>query len=186
VRVRGEDVEADRSARLWQRETLEDRVKGMSPLALCGIALAGANRGADARGRVPGILTAEELAGMDLRKCELAVLSACDTNVGILRAGLGIASLQSALHAAGARTAITSLWKIPDERTRELMVDFYRRLWIERKPAAVALWESKGALRAKGAPPREWAAWVLTGDPGDEAARGDSRPAGASRSRPAR
>ena len=54
---------------------------------------------------MPGILTAEELATFDLRNCELAVLSACETNVGIRRAGQGIQSLQTALHAAGARTS---------------------------------------------------------------------------------
>ena len=58
---------------------------------------------------------------LDLSNCELAVLSACETNVGIRRAGQGIQSLQGALHAAGARTAITSLWKVDDRPTRELM-----------------------------------------------------------------
>ena len=38
---------------------------------------------------------------MDLGSCELAVLSACETNVGYRRAGEGIHSLQAALHAAG-------------------------------------------------------------------------------------
>jgi CHAT domain-containing protein len=53
----------------------------------------------------------------------------------------------------------------------------YRRLWTEKKPVARALWEAKKALRAKGAPVRDWAAWVLTGDPGDEVSRADSSPA---------
>ena len=53
----------------------------------------------------------------------------------------------------------------PDEATRELMVDFYRRLWVERKPKAQALWEAKMALRSQGHPTRDWAAWVLSGDP---------------------
>jgi CHAT domain-containing protein len=170
VKVQGELIEHGSGPSAWSRMTLEDAVKGMSPMALCGLALAGANRGADALGRVPGILTAEELSGLDLRNCELAVLSACETNVGIHRAGLGIASLQAALHAAGVRTAVTSLWRVPDEVTRELMVAFYRRLWIEKKPAALALWEAKQRIRAtwKGASERDWAGWILTGDPGDE------------------
>src|SRR5262249_31374222 len=56
---------------------------GFAPETLCGLALAGANRGRDAAGRVQGILTAEELATLDLSNCELAVLSACETSVGI-------------------------------------------------------------------------------------------------------
>ena len=139
-------------------------------MILCGLALAGANLGKDELGRVDGVITAEELSTLDLSKCELAVLSACDTNVGVSRAGQGVASLQKALHMAGAASVITSLWKVPDEATKELMLDFYRRLWIQKKQKSTALWEAKMALRAKkdaqGKPvytTRDWAAWSLTG-----------------------
>ena len=147
----------------WQRA--EETLTGFAPETLCGLALAGANRGKDALGRVPGILTAEELASFDLRNCELAVLSACETNVGIRRAGQGIQSLQTALHAAGARTAITSLWKVDDAATRRLFELFYTKLWKEKLRKADALWQAKMALRAEGHPLRDWAGWVLSGDP---------------------
>ncbi len=156
----------------WLRADADETVRGMSPMLLCGLALAGANLPADSRGRVPGLMTAEELAALDLTNCELAVLSACDTNVGERRAGQGVASLQQALHMAGARSVITSLWKVPDEATSELMLDFYRRLWVEGKPKHQALWEAKLRLRhardERGQPlytVRDWAAWVLSGDP---------------------
>ncbi len=145
--------------------SVEERVTGFAPMTLCGLALAGANGGRDSLGRVPGILTAEELCSLDLSQCELAVLSACETNVGIRRAGQGVQSLQAALHAAGARTAITSLWKVDDARTRRLMVLFYTYLWVEELPKAEALWKAKCDLRAEGAAVRDWAAWVLSGDP---------------------
>lgn len=136
---------------------------GHSPLALCGLALAGANQGRDQSGRLPGVLTAEHLAGLDLRGCELAVLSACRTNVGLRRGGQSIQSLQSALHTAGVRTAVTSLWRVPDALTEELMVRFYRNLWEQKQPAATALWEAKKWLRSRGeAGVQHWAAWVLT------------------------
>jgi CHAT domain-containing protein len=154
------------------RTSAEERVRGSSPMLLCGLALAGANLPADAIGRYPGLVTAEEISSWDLANCELAVLSACDTNVGVRRAGQGVASLQRALHMAGARTVITSLWKVPDEATKELMLDFYRRVWIERVPKAKALWGAKTKLRdavdEAGRPKystRDWAAWVLTGEP---------------------
>lgn len=146
-------------------------VRGMSPMLLCGLALAGANQPADMCGRVPGLMTAEELSTLDLARCELAVLSACDTNVGERRAGQGVASLQRALHMAGAKSVVTSLWKVPDGATAELMLDFYRRLWVEGKSKQQALWEAKlrlrDALDERGAPlytTRDWAAWVLTGE----------------------
>ena len=133
------------------------------PLVHCGLALAGANQEAGATGRVDGVLTGEELAGLDLTGCELAVLSACDTNVGTTDEALGLSSLQSALHAAGVRTAVTSLWKVPDDATRELMLAFYRLHWIEGRSPGDALWGAKQGLREKGEPPRAWGAWMLTG-----------------------
>jgi CHAT domain-containing protein len=162
----------DKLSGLGARTAGEAQVKGMSPMLLCGLALAGANLPEGATGRLPGLLTAEELSTLDLAGCELAVLSACDTNVGERRAGQGVHSLQMALQMAGARSVITSLWKVPDEATKELMLDFYRRLWVEKQPKWKALWEAKKKLReAKdetGQPKysmRDWAAWVLTGAP---------------------
>jgi CHAT domain-containing protein len=141
-------------------------------MVLCGIALAGASAPTDARGQSDGLITAEEIAALDLSNCELAVLSACETALGQNSANQSVASLQKALHMAGARSAVTSLWKVPDEATQELMVDFYRRLWIEKQPKHQALWEAKKKLReaknADGSPKhglRDWAAWVLTGEP---------------------
>lgn len=157
----GETHERDGFARMSSGE----RVTGFAPLALCGLALAGANRGSDALGRVPGILSAEELTALDLSACRLAVLSACETNVGLRRAGQGIQSLQTALHAAGARTAITSLWKVDDAATQRLFELFYTKLWQERLGQAEALWQAKRTLRLEGRPVRDWAAWVLSGEP---------------------
>ncbi len=152
--------------------SLRDQVIGLAPSLLCGLAFAGANGEADMFGRVRGVMTAEEIRAMDLTSVELCLLSACETNVGIRRGGQGIASLQTALHAAGARTAITSLWKVPDEATRKLMTEFYRRLWVLGEPKGRALWNAKQKLRqeliGKEEPVysvRDWAGWVLSGDP---------------------
>jgi len=166
-----DDVPLDRASLLSEHDP-ELRVRGTSPLVLCGLALSGANLPMDAAGRQPGLVTAQEIAALDLSCCELAVLSACDTNVGVRRAGQGVASLQRALHMAGARSTITSLWRVPDEATRELMTDFYRRMWIVHTPKAEALWAAKKRLRdardEDGRPkyePRDWAGWILRGDP---------------------
>ena len=153
------------SGPLWTPLDANEVVRSVAPLSLCGLALAGANRGCNSLGRVPGILTAEELAGVDLSACELAVLSGCETHAGLRSAGLGIQSLQTALHTAGVRTAITSLWRVDDDATRELMERFYSYLWVEQMSKAEALWKAKCNLRSDGHPKRHWAAWVLSGDP---------------------
>ncbi len=147
-------LEAD--ARSPRRETLASR----APLSLCGLALAGAN--GDEDGEYEGLITADELALADLSRCELVVLSACDTNVGIAFAGQGVASFQKALHAAGARTVVTSLWKVEDAAARELMLAFYSALWNDGAEPQVALWRAKTALRARRAPARDWAGWALS------------------------
>jgi tetratricopeptide (TPR) repeat protein len=148
-----------------------ERIRGFAPMVLSSITFAGANGAADVYGRVPGVMTAEEVMALDLSGCELVVLSACETHVGVRRGGQGIASLQQALHGAGVRTVVTSLWKVPDKETRELMTEFYRLVWIEKLPKAQALWEAKQALRRKLGPDgkpchltRDWAGWVLSGE----------------------
>lgn len=147
-------------------------VDALSPAVFSGLAMAGANRPVDAAGAAFGRVTAQELATLDLRRCELAVLAACDTSVGVVRAGQGTASLQSALHAAGARSVVTSLWQVPDEATSRLMTEFYRCLWERGDSKADALWSAKRLLRDARAPDgsrmfstRAWAGFVLTGEP---------------------
>src|SRR5262249_42395868 len=62
------------------------------PLLRCGLALAGANRPPDPADpdAPPGVLTGEAVAGLDLRGCDLAVLSACQTGLGDATAGDGV------------------------------------------------------------------------------------------------
>ena len=100
--------------------------KTHNPLTRAGLALAGANRLSD--GTDDGILTALELAGIDLWGTKLVVLSACDTGVGEVRVGEGVYGLRRALVLAGAEFQVVSLWKVDDEATKRLMTAYYRRL----------------------------------------------------------
>jgi hypothetical protein len=49
--------------------------------------------------------------------------------------------------------------------TRRLFELLYTKLWKEKLGKADALWQAKMALRTEGHPPRDWAGWVLSGDP---------------------
>ena len=147
---------------------------GADPFALSCLALSGANLARPGEHAPVGLVTAGDLAALDLRGCELAVLSACETNVGLRRPGRGVQSFRQALHFAGARATLTSLWKVPDEATRDLMIEMYRRMWQEGESKAEALLGAQRMLRDRGHPVRDWAAWILTGDvdgPGDRRSR---------------
>ena len=96
-----------------------------SPLLRAGLAFAGANRRASATGE-DGILTAEEVASLDLEKADWVVLSGCDTGVGELQTGEGVLGLRRAFRIAGAHALVMSLWPVDDQDTRRWMIDLYK------------------------------------------------------------
>ncbi|MFN0205572.1 MAG: CHAT domain-containing protein [Planctomycetota bacterium] len=131
-----------------------------SPMVFSSLVFSGINNNKKA---AAAALTAEELAGLDLRGVGLAVLSACETNAGVRRAASGIASLRNALHAAGARASLTSLWRVSDRATCELMETFYQSVLSGAAPCD-ALWHAKSAAIERGREIRDWAGWVVTGN----------------------
>jgi CHAT domain-containing protein len=97
-----------------------------NPLLRSGLGLAGANLRKS--GDDDGILTAMEVAGLNLWGTKLVVLSACETGVGEVRTGDGVYGLRRALVLAGAETQVMSLWPVSDRGTRDLMIGYYKSL----------------------------------------------------------
>ena len=142
-----------------------------NPLLLSGLALAGANRRAAAGpGEDDGILTAEEVASLNLGSVEWAVLSACDTGLGTVAAGEGVLGLRRAFQVAGARTVIMSLWSVDDRAARQWMDALYRARLVQRLDSANAMREASVTFirdrRAKGQSthPFYWGSFVAAGD----------------------
>ncbi len=158
-------------------------VEGLSPLLASGLVLA---EGAD---DAEGALTALEVAELDLSRCRLAVLSACETGLGVEASGEGLLGMQRAFQIAGARSVVASLWKVPDGATATLMERFYANLWRKGMTKLEALREAqlfvlnhgrrhpevvRGLTLPSGTttmkpkdgrtPPFHWAAWALSGD----------------------
>jgi CHAT domain-containing protein len=111
---------------------LTPRHEVTDPALRSGLVFAGANWQVEGRGSA--FLTALEVGELDLRHVDLAVLSACETGLGTLEGGEGVLGLQRAFQLAGARTTVTSLWKVADDATQALMTEFYRNLWQKNLP----------------------------------------------------
>src|SRR5205085_8000015 len=111
-----------------------------------------------------GLLTAEDVSGLDLSGTQLVVLSACETGLGEVHIGEGVFGLRRAFVLAGARAVVMSLWKVPDGPTHELMADLYGRL-LAGEPVAEALRGAQLALRQRHPEPYFWGAFVCLGDP---------------------
>jgi len=144
---------------------------GENPLLMSGLALAGANRRAGAApDQEDGILTGEEIAALDLSGVEWAVLSACHTAVGEIRAGEGVLGLRRAFEIAGVRTTIMSLWPVDDEAARSWMEALYEaRLTRGLETSAAVREASLRALEARrrkglGTHPVTWKPFVASGD----------------------
>ena len=142
-----------------------------APLLLSGLALAGANKTPDARTRdlEDGMLTAEEIASLDLTRVEWVVLSGCETGLGELRPGEGVLGLRRSFEIAGAGSLITSLWPVDDDAARLWMEKLYRARLDGRSTAESVREASLGMLREARAHhnsthPFSWGAFVGVGD----------------------
>lgn len=107
-----------------------------------------------------GILTSDEISRLDLSGNKLIVLSACNTGLGDIDNVDGVIGLQRGLKRAGVNTILMSLWKVPDEETKELMRMFYKELLNGNTPHQ-SLKMSQKQLMNKGKSPYYWAGFIL-------------------------
>lgn len=158
-----------------------------SPLLRSGLALAGANTwlkklkkdpdsqdgpttDEDATGfaHEDGMLTAEDVTGLDLLGTDLVVLSACMSGVGEVKAGEGVFGLRRSFAIAGAKTLVMSLWPVDDEITLLLMKRFYKAL-RSGKTCVDALRDSQLLIKGQYATPDNpapWGAFICQGEAG--------------------
>jgi CHAT domain-containing protein/Tfp pilus assembly protein PilF len=109
------------------------------------------------------LLYVREMYNMSLN-ADMVVLSACETGIGEIQRGEGIISLARAFSYAGAKSIITSLWQVNDQKTKILMIDFYKYL-RRGLPKQEALWRAKlDFMRKTSSDPYFWAAFIGIGN----------------------
>jgi CHAT domain-containing protein/tetratricopeptide (TPR) repeat protein len=134
--------------------------------AFSGIAFATANDSTD-----NGLLLGYEISDLDLSKCELITLSACETGRGKNVAGEGVLGLPRLFLGAGAKSVLMTLWKVDDKFTSELMPEFYKNLFTKKLSKVEALSQAKLQLMSTKTQdiyyqhPFFWASFCLFGEP---------------------
>ena len=123
------------------------------------LALSGANVGSDDILN-DGIITAADVALMNLHQCDMAVLSACNTGIGG-KGTDGIFGLQRGFKNAGVHSLLMSLKPVYDESTAKLMIAFYQGI-AQGKSKRQSLLDAQNAIKSMGYKEgRYWAPFIL-------------------------
>ncbi len=135
------------------------------PMVRSGLALAGSNyawkEGRARVGREDGLWLAAEIIPLNLKGCQLAVLSACDTGLGDIVGGEGVMGLPRAFKIAGVDKVIATLWSIPDEPSAYFMTTFYREYLVKKLPIEESFRNAQKITRKKYIGIKDWGAFIL-------------------------
>lgn len=129
---------------------VDERAPGRTAIALA------------AGGGDDGFVTSGELGSLNLN-ADIVMLSGCSTALGLIVGGEGILGLTGPLLQAGSHSVVATLWPVSDRGSAEFVQSFYRFLASGMR-ATDALRGAQLESIAHGAPPRDWAAFELTGD----------------------
>jgi CHAT domain-containing protein/tetratricopeptide (TPR) repeat protein len=112
-----------------------------------------------------GILQLRDIYSLKL-SADLVVLSGCETGLGKYVTGEGIVGLTYSFMSAGAESVVTSLWKVEDSATADLMARFYQGMLRDGLSPSAALREAKMQMWRQGRwrHPYYWAAFTLQGE----------------------
>lgn len=142
-----------------------DYLRGYSDaMSLSGLIMSGGNaawRGKELpAGTLSGVLTANNIAHLDLSNTDMVVLSACQTGQGNATAE-GLYGLQRAFKKAGVGTMVMTLWSVSDKVATEFMIKFYESLVENNWDKHKAFEQTKSYIRTQHPDPYHWAAFVM-------------------------
>ena len=91
----------------------------------------------------------------------MVVLSACESGIGDTLSSGRVESLANAFLHAEAGSVVSSLWRVDDGSTKELMGEFYR-FFTNGRSSAVALAEAQRSMIKRGHLPSRWAGFIVS------------------------
>jgi CHAT domain-containing protein len=129
---------------------------------LSGLVLSLVNEKGEAQN---GFLRLSDIYNLQLNS-DLVVLSACQTALGKDVRGEGLIGLTRGFMYAGSRRVVSSLWKVDDAATAELMKRFYAAMLQKNLRPAEALRSAQTEMSrdARYSSPYFWAAFTLQGE----------------------
>ena len=117
-----------------------------------------------------GYLSLAEIYDLDMKGCELTILSACDTNFGPTQKGEGVWAISRGFLVAGSRRVVASNWIVDDRAAASLISFFCGGLARaqgrgETPDYAAKLCDAKKWVRdqQRWSSPYYWATFVLVG-----------------------
>ena len=123
--------------------------------------------------RPDGLLTFPEILAMDMSQVDLVIGSACQSADGPNVEGNGVITPTNAFHWAGARSTLSSLWNLSDEKASDVSVPFleefgkrFGKRKLDNQPQAgkaEILRQIQLKMHRQGVSPKYWASWVVTG-----------------------
>lgn len=150
-----------------KQDWLKSSTSSTDPLCLSGLLFSGCNNYMQHPNNFPsdiddGILTAHEIADLNLQNLQLTVLSACQTGTGTLQED-GVFGVQRGFKKAGAHTLVMSLWSVNDAATKLMMTSFYEAL-LSGKSRHEAFLTAQKAVREAYPQPHYWAPFIMLDD----------------------
>ena len=106
-----------------------------------------------------GILSAREMASLDMSKVELVVLCCCETGLGFVTPD-GVYGIQRGLKNAGAKAIICTLWDIDDKASSYFMIRFHQYL-KENNDLYKAFYQARESMRREYDEPSYRDAFIL-------------------------
>ena len=151
----------------WLKSSTSLSTTSTDPLCYSGLLFSGCNNKLQQPQEFPsdiedGVLTAQEIAKLNLQNLQLTVLSACQTGTGMLQED-GVFGVQRGFKKAGAHTLVMSLWSVNDAATQLMMTSFYEAL-LSGLSRHEAFQKAQKIVRETYPQPHYWAPFIMLDD----------------------